>query len=310
MTLLVLWLASGALAAAEARYSTVEIPAAGEPQKALWWAPQTSAAVPLVVALHSWSGDYQQADSEQFLQRAATRGWAAIHPDFRGPNVRPQAGGSDEAVADVLAAVEFARRAARIDPKRIYLAGSSGGGYMSLLMAARHPEVWAAVTAWVPISDLARWHDETAERKLRYAGDLESIFGGPPSAGGAILAEYKRRSPLGQLSRARGLPIDINAGIHDGHTGSVPIAHSLVAFNELASANGASHSRVSGAWIEEMMRTRKPPSAAPPAESDPTYSKPVLFRRQAGPARVTIFEGGHEMLHDAAFAWLERQRRP
>ena len=36
----------------------------------------------------------------------------------------------------------------------------------------------------------------------------------------------------------------------------------------------------------------------------------VLFRRQSGAARITLFDGGHEILHDTALAWLQRQSRP
>lgn len=46
--------------------------------------------------------------------------------------------------------------------------------------------------------------------------------------------EYRDRSPLTYLAKAREVTMHINAGIHDGHTGSVPISHSLLAFNEVA----------------------------------------------------------------------------
>ena len=41
-------------------------------------------------------------------------------------------------------------------------------------------------------------------------------------------------------------------------------------------------------------------------ETDPTYGRAIYLRRAAGAARVTIFEGGHEILPDAALAWLEQ----
>ncbi len=45
------------------------------------------------------------------------------------------------------------------------------------------------------------------------------------------------------------------------------------------------------------------------AVDDPAYRKKVLFRRCAGSARVTIFEGGHDMLCDAALTWLANQKK-
>jgi len=43
---------------------------------------------------------------------------------------------------------------------------------------------------------------------------------------------------------------------------------------------------------------------------DKTYgAKCVLFRRQSGTARVTIFQGGHEIIPAAALHWLAKQQR-
>lgn len=280
----------------------------GSGQKAMWWHPGGDKPVPLLVALHSWSGDYKQKDALDYAKRCQARGWALVFPDFRGPNRRPVAGGSDAAVADVVDALEWARKRARIDPKRIFLAGGSGGGYMSLLMAVRHPKLWTAVSAYVPITDLAAWHADSRKAGRKYADDLEAVFGGPPDTV-ERQAEYRRRSPLFALARARGVRIDINAGIQDGHTGSVPVYHSLRAFNELARINGKASLRLTDAEIDEIVRTAKLPSAWPAAAPDASYPKAVLFRREAGPARVTLFDGGHEILFDPIFAWLERQSK-
>ena len=274
----------------------------GEVGKAMWWHPGKSEPVPLLVALHSWSADYKQKDSHEYAKRCALRGWAMIFPDFRGPNVRPIAAGSDAAVQDVVDAVAWAKKQTRIDARRVFLVGGSGGGYMSLLMAARHPKVWTAVSSWVPIADLAAWHGESKERKQRYAPNLEAVFGGPPDA--VRLAEYRRRSPLTTLARARGRAIDINAGIHDGHTGSVPVSHSLRAFNVLAPGKA-----IAEADIAHITSSEKLPEGWPRATPDATYPKPVLFRRESGKARVTLFEGGHEILFDPMFAWLDRFAR-
>lgn len=292
-------------------FATVEIASSmdGVLQKALWWAPEGPGPFPLLVALHSWSGDYTQKESAEYLKRAAARGWAIIHPDFRGSNRTPQACGSDAAVSDIVDAVAFARSRAKIDPRRIYLAGVSGGGYMALVMAHRAPKLWTAVSAWVPIADLAEWYRETTVRGLRYSQDMNSVFGGPPGEDRARDAEYHKRSPLFHLRAARGVPLDINAGIHDGHTGSVPVSHSLLAFNEVAAGNGYKGRAIGAGDIGEIVKTGRVPERLGPPPADESYPKPVLFRREAGPVRVTLFNGGHEMLMDAAFAWLEKQTR-
>jgi hypothetical protein len=44
--------------------------------------------------------------------------------------------------------------------------------------------------------------------------------------------------------------------------------------------------------------------------ADPLYaSKPVLLRRRSGSARLTVFDGGHDIVHEAGLTWLEAQRR-
>ena len=102
------------------------------------------------------------------------------------------------------------------------------------------------------------------------------------------------------------MPLDINAGITDGHTGSVPISHSLRAFNALA----GEADRLSDRQIAHFVETQTVPPGLEFAEADPTYgAKRVLFRRQSNNVRITIFDGGHELITEAAFAWLERQEK-
>ena len=124
---------------------------------------------------------------------------------------------------------------------------------MALVMASRAPDLWAGVSAWVPISDLTAWHSESLARKNRYAAMLEKCCGGPPTP--STEAEYRSRSPLFHLAAAARVPLDINTGIHDGHTGSVPVSHSLLAFNALASASALPERRVSDSDIDKLART-------------------------------------------------------
>lgn len=235
------------------------------------------------------------------------KGWVFIHPNFRGPNKRPDATGSELVVQDILSAVEYAKRAAKVDASRVYLVGGSGGGYASLLMAGRAPEVWTAVSAWVPITDLKAWHVESVRKKQNYARDIELSVGGIPTDGSPAEAECRKRSAATYLARAQGLPLDINAGIHDGHRGSVPISHSLNAFNLVAAPADRLTPDEIACFVEQ---EQVPASRAVSTADDPTYgAKKVLFRRQSGQARITIFEGGHELISQAALAWLEKQRK-
>jgi len=203
-------------------------------QPALFYAPAGDKPAPLLVGLHSWSADYRQASP--YGAWCVKKGWVFIQPDFRGPNKRPEATGSELAVKDILSAVEYAKKNATVDESRIYLIGASGGGYATLLMAGRAPEVWAGVSAWVPIYDLKAWHKEKSPggKAGGYALNMEASCGGAPGASAEVDEQYVKRSASTYLTKAAGLKVDIGAGIHDGHKGSVPISHALRAFNALA----------------------------------------------------------------------------
>lgn len=272
----------------------------------MFYVPPEGVSSPLLVGLHTWSGDYRQIAGAAYANWCKAKGWTFIHPHFRGPNGTPQSTGSELVISDILDAVSYAREHASIDTTRIYLCGVSGGGHAALLAAVRAPDVWAGVSVWAPIGDLAQWFDECVASERPFAEDMRAACGGSPHDGGTIRAEYDRRSPLGQLGNARGVKIDLNTGIHDGHRGSVPISHSLMAFNELA----APEDNLSSADIERMAREAQVPSHLRRAINDPDYGVRVpLLRRESNNVRLTVFDGGHEIIYEAALNWLSQQTR-
>ncbi len=276
-------------------------------QPAMYFAPASKEKKPLLVTLHSWSADYKQTSQTPYAEWCITNGWAFIHPNFRGPNNKPEACGSELVVQDILSAVEFARKETNIDPKRIYLVGASGGGYATLLMAGRAPDLWAAASAWVPITDIQAWHDESVRKKQKYAKDIELACGGVPQPGNAAGEEAKKRSALTYLAQAKNLKVSINAGIKDGHTGSVPISHTLRAYNLLAEPKDRLTEEEITYFTE---KAQVPPSVKDPVPADPHHrAKKVLFRRESANVRVTIFDGGHEGLPAPALHWLQEQTK-
>lgn len=280
----------------------------GELQNAIWNPANTpTESRPLLVALHSWSGDYKQSSGVEYLREAKGRNWHFIHPDFRGMNQRPPATCSDLVVSDILDAVTYAQSIAKVDSQRIYLVGASGGGMACLMMAAKAPDVWAAVSAWVPISDLRHWHRETDVRQLRYKSMIESSCGGAPGENVAIDFQYWNRSPINFLQNARTVHLDINTGIMDGHTGSVPVGHSLRAYNELAQPD----QRFSEEHIRHMEEHKTIPDALKETiQQDPSYGeKHPLLRRSSGTTRITVFDGTHEIIVGAAMSWLESRQK-
>ncbi len=275
-------------------------------QPALFYNSGSEQKKPLLVGLHSWSGDYRQDSDAAYARWCILKDWVFIHPNFRGPNDHPEATGSELVVADILSAVDFAKKNAVIDDRRIYLIGASGGGYTALQMAAKAPDAWAAVSAWVPIADLTAWYHESLERENRYAGMIEQSCGGAPGNSDSINAEYYHRSPINFLNVVNEVPIDLNAGLYDGHTGSVPVSHSIRAFNALADPND----RITNEQIETFVNDMRVPDDLQGDYVDPYYvDKNVLFRRTSNRARLTIFDGGHEIIPNAALHWLQKQTK-
>ena len=160
---------------------------------------------------------------------------------------------------------------------------------------ASHPAVMMSAVVGIPHPE---WGEAVhAEVLLR------------PGASVEVDREYRERSPIFFLQNAVELPLDICAGVKDGKTGSVPIHHSLRAFNVVAEAGG--HATIPAATMDELWGQGRLTSPQPEDEvEDPTYERAILLRRQAGKARVTIFDGGHEALPAAACDWLARQSRP
>ena len=60
------------------------------------------------------------------------------------------------------------------------------------------------------------------------------------------------------------------------------------------------------AFVEE---EAVPAPLAGEAVVDEVYPRTILFRRTAGPCRITVFEGGHEILQQTPYAWLEKQHK-
>lgn len=279
-------------------------------QPARFFVPEAAKGkkVPLLVALHTWSYGYESEWPWKWAkEQCAKRGWALVYPHFRGSNDKPSASGSDLAVQDVVDAVNYAKREAAIDEDRVYICGGSGGGHMSLLMAGRHPELWAGVMAACPISDLSKWFHDCIRLNRGYWKMIYDSCGGTPWE---RKEDYARRSPVTWLARAKAanVPVQIQTGIHDGHyPGSVPVGHAMRAFNVLADGADA----ISDSDIAFIEKNERVPESLRFDGRDPFFGEKmrIHLRRTSDSVRFTLFEGGHEGNFEAGIDWLARQRR-
>ena len=292
--------------APEIRTIRIRSSADGSEQPALYYDSGSSHRKPLLVALHSWSFDYRQPVSIPYGIWAVQNDWVFIHPNFRGRFNRPEATASDLVISDIVDALEYALEHAAVDSSRIYLAGFSGGAMNALILAGKYPDLWNAVSAWVPIYDLRDWYDySTRFPEKHYAGDIAGSCGGAPEPGTEAARECAGRSPVTYLKEARGkgVKIYIACGIKDD---VVPPSHSLWAFNDLARPED----RIPDEDIAYIAENHRLPSHMANGISDELYEKagaPLLFKRESGNVTLALFDGGHDLLFNPALFWLHQQ---
>jgi len=287
---------------------TLKSSADGAEQRAMFYDSGAPAKRPLLVVLHSWSTDWRQNIGIPYAMFAAQNDWIFVHPDFRGPYLRPEAAASDLAVQDILDAITYAKQRGHVDESRIYLAGFSGGGMTSLAMASRHPDIWAGVVAWAPVYDIPDWYVYNRKHapKRHYARFIEGVCGGAPRPGTRAFQACERRSPSALITRAKqaGVPIYVATGIRDD---IVPPQHSIRAFNDLADPAD----RVGDDVLAKLLAptaTRR----VSVTSNDDFYTRagaPAYLTRTSGSATLVLFEGGHDVVFDAGLAWLRDKRR-
>ncbi|GMW00202.1 MAG: hypothetical protein AMXMBFR84_13400 [Candidatus Hydrogenedentota bacterium] len=281
-------------------YTLIDIPSSldGVLQRAYFAQSQGDTPRPLLVSLHTWSGNYTQTDP--LAAKALEANWNYIHPDFRGPNWSPDACLSDKAIADIDDAIQFALTTGKVDTSNIFVTGVSGGGYATLgtYLRTRHPV--KAFLAWAAISDIEAWYWQCVNAKQEYA---DHILRSTSSGAALDSEEARRRSPLHwNVTQLPNGQLEIYEGIHDGYTGSVPISHSLLFYNKVAVLAPGHPSLVS---MEDMINLLSR-NVGQSTESKPIDGRAVYYMRQTGPVSLVIFEGGHEMLVEHCF---ERMRQ-
>ncbi|OGK06253.1 MAG: hypothetical protein A2519_08240 [Candidatus Raymondbacteria bacterium RIFOXYD12_FULL_49_13] len=285
-------------------FSIVEIPSSMDSavQKAYFRKSNAQDRKPLLISLHTWSGDYAQTD--ELTRYASAKDWNYIHPDFRGPNWTKKACCSKYVIADIDDAITYALQNALVDTDRIYVVGASGGGYATLSMFMKSRHSISRFSSWVPISDLVAWYHETVQRKSEfpYAQQIADCVGS--TASGLNETEARERSPLywetprKKLERTK---LNIFTGIYDGVKGSVPITHSIRFYNKVLKDLGVADSAyyVTNQETALLLETRKPLR-----NFGKIGDRYICLKKEYKNISLVIFTGEHEMLPAYAFESL------
>jgi pimeloyl-ACP methyl ester carboxylesterase len=205
---------------------------------------------PLVVAFHSWGGSADEVISGNggqgaFYANAVTeRGWLLLAPALYRLG-EPWHVAVLDVQHRIVELVDKVRAEYGVDGSRIYLIGISGGGYRSVMMAAKYPDVFAAavdVKGFTNITDWY-WEDHSGLPGVACTGSHRSWLcndtGAGPPVGVSGGPQYERYSCLyrqtdGLVRNLKHVPVailhntgyDPDPGDPDNKTYSiVPIHH-------------------------------------------------------------------------------------
>ena len=173
-----------------------------------------------------------------FLPRLAywrAQGWNVLVPDHRGSTghgrryQQAMNGAWGELdVADTVDLLDAAQRDGLGAPARTVAIGASAGGFTALGVAARAPQLIAAVVAASPVADLL----DLAERSHRFERHSTVHLVGPLPAAADV---YRTRSPVAAAARLAAVPVLL---VHGDADPVVPVEQSRLLAERIAAAGG------------------------------------------------------------------------
>ncbi len=272
-------------------------------QKAYFYRSTASTPQPLVVSLHTWSGDYEQHDALATLCQQQDVNY--IHPNFRGANTTEAACCSALALADIDDAISYALAHANVDTTKVFVIGVSGGGYATLSTFMKSKHTIHKFSAWASIADLVAWYDESILRENKYAANILACTG---SSDTLDVQVARQRSPIYWPTPAHRLlyaDLAIYAGVYDGIQGSVPITHSINFYNKLLTDRGVSDT---SAYVTAHEKLKLLEFRKPLGDFGSIAGRRICLLKKFGNLKLVVFEGKHEMLTEFALhALLEEE---
>lgn len=163
--------------------------------------------LPLVVAFHSWGGSADEVirgDGGQgafYANGVTDRGWLLLAPHLYRLG-EPWHVAVMDVQRRIVELVDAVRAEYGVDESRIYLIGISGGGYRSVMMAAKYPDVFAAAVDVKGFTNIRDWYweDHSGLPGVACTGSHRSWLCNDTGAGAPVGAsggpQYERYSCL------------------------------------------------------------------------------------------------------------------
>lgn len=200
------------------RYARYQVP--------IGYSPAVS--VPLLVSIAGTGEDRRNEDLYRFAMQANERGWLLLSPNLR--NLLDDTGGRTASLPnqrDLIDAINYMKSHFSVDPNRIYMSGFSTGGGVAAAMAAKYPDVFAAVVDWAGPTDLPEWNVGMIYNSL-----ISLDFGCPPQGGPSPCPwEWSRRSVRLMSQNLKHVPLAI---VHGRADDRVEFAHSEKLYQQMA----------------------------------------------------------------------------
>ena len=278
-------------------FETIAIESSQDNHKQLAYLFKSKSAEPkpLIVSLHTWSGDYTQKDDLALMCKERDLNY--IHPNFRGPNKTIEACCSELALADIDDAITYAIENANVDRSKIYVIGVSGGGYATLSTFMKSKHNIRKFSAWASITDLVAWYNESEIRKNGYDKDVVACTG---SEDELDIESAQQRSPIywdTPTDKLKDSELYIYAGVYDGIQGSVPITHSINFYNKILTDMKVLDTTKFVSDVEKLELLEKREALGEFGNID---DRKIHLQKKHDNLRLIIFEGNHEMLTEFA----------
>ncbi|MFK7833393.1 MAG: alpha/beta hydrolase family protein [Winogradskyella sp.] len=265
-------------------------------QKSYIYNSKSEESQPLIVSLHTWSGDFSQYDP--IAQLCLKNDLNYIHPNFRGPNNTISACASDLVIADIDDSISYAKSHFNVDNSNIYVIGFSGGGYATLSSFMKSKHKIKAYSAWASISDLVAWYKQSNLRGENYKEDILACTG---SLDKLNVERAKERSPIywdTPIEKLDNQKLYIYAGIYDGIQGSVPITQSINFYNKILSDLAV---KDASKYVSDLEKMKLLEQREALGNFGHINNRAICLKKEQNNVRLTVFKGNHEILTEFAF---------